>query len=748
MERFTERVSLLAVALGAISMDVVAAPISLTPGQEMVIDDQSGIYEFNLQGATLIGEPGAEAGRIVANANAKVNLEGVKVTSTGTAALALYNSSAVIDHGTIIAEADKNNPSASAFGVRLSGIEQASQATISNSFVSGVDRGINVTDSAALVLINTTVEGRAGASGSGFVSGGAGVVVAGANAVITENSHVRGDNNGLVMWGDATGASEKPASVIVDRSSISGRDGSAVVITRSGASDQSVHLDIQNGSTLSSGNGVIVSVEKGAAGSVNVDDSQLRGDIEVSDESTAHLALANNASLTGKMTHVSTLSIDKSSLWIMEGDSSLKALNLNGGTVDLRGTTPGFSRLTTQSLSGKGTFALGTDLATRTGDFLDVTGVATGQHQLLVQNSGVDPRLGDAPLQVVHTGSGDATFSVIGEKVDFGTFAYQLQSDHNSVGGTDWSLVQTGDLSKSSEASIGLFSAAPTVWYGESATLRSRMGELRNGPDQGGVWMRSYGNKQNLSAGGGVAYQQVQQGISVGADRPLASRDGQWLVGLMGGYSRSNLDMKQGTSGSVDSYYVGAYSTWLADDGYYVDALIKANRFQNRAEVRMRDGQKAKGNYNDIGLGASVEMGKHIKLADQWFIEPFAQASGLWVGGESYHLDNGLRASSSGANSLLGKAGTHVGRTFALDDGGWVQPHVKVAMAHEFITGNQVHINEDRFRNDLSGSRLELGAGVAAQLTDVLQVHADFDYVNGRHIEQPWGVNLGLRYNW
>ena len=41
-----------------------------------------------------------------------------------------------------------------------------------------------------------------------------------------------------------------------------------------------------------------------------------------------------------------------------------------------------------------------------------------------------------------------------------------------------------------------------------------------------------------------------------------------------------------------------------------------------------------------------------------------------------------------------------------------------------------------------------MGAGVAAQLTDVLQVHADFDYMKGNNIEQPWGVNVGVRYNW
>ncbi|BBH44390.1 autotransporter outer membrane beta-barrel domain-containing protein [Pseudomonas sp. KU43P] len=414
--------------------------------------------------------------------------------------------------------------------------------------------------------------------------------------------------------------------------------------------------------------------------------------------------------------------------------------------MNLRGTegSTGFSRLQLGELSGNGTFMLGTDLASQQGDFLDVTGKASGNHQLLVANTGTDPSTDVAAHQVVHTGEGSTSqFGLIGGQVDFGTFAYELEQR-----GDDWFLVRKGNTTTPGARSVtGLFSAAPTVWYGESTTLRGRMGELRNGQEQGGGWLRSYGNKYKVAAGAGAAYDQVQQGIAFGADAPMPSGNGQWLVGVMGGYSRSDLDLSGGTTGKVDSFYLGAYTTWLADDGLYIDALIKANRFQNKSDVRMSDGRKAKGDYSNNGIGASVEVGKHIKLDDQWFVEPFAQASVLWVDGASYSLDNGMRASSHSADSMLGKVGTHVGRTFPLRDGGFVQPYVKVAAAHEFARNNQVKVNGNTFDNDLSGSRMELGAGVAAQVTDTVQINAGFDYMKGNNIEQPWGVNLGVRYN-
>lgn len=115
---------------------------------------------------------------------------------------------------------------------------------------------------------------------------------------------------------------------------------------------------------------------------------------------------------------------------------------------------------------------------------------------------------------------------MIGGQVDLGTFVYDLQKQ-----GNDWFLLQRpGEVvTPGTRSVLGLFSAAPTVWYGESSTLRSRMGELRMGNGESGVWSRTYGNRYNLSAGGGVGYQQRQQGLSVGADGALPVSNGKML---------------------------------------------------------------------------------------------------------------------------------------------------------------------------------------------------------------------------
>ena len=74
-----------------------------------------------------------------------------------------------------------------------------------------------------------------------------------------------------------------------------------------------------------------------------------------------------------------------------------------------------------------------------------------------------------------------------------------------------------------------------------------------------------------------------------------------------------------------------------------------------------------------------------------------------------------------------------------------IQPYVRAAWAHEFASNNSFSVNDNSFNNDLSGSRAEFGAGVAMSVTETMQVHADFDYMKGEHVEQPWGANVGVR---
>ncbi|KPX47657.1 Autotransporter [Pseudomonas savastanoi pv. glycinea] len=515
--------------------------------------------------------------------------------------------------------------------------------------------------------------------------------------------------------------------------------GAAIKVNQRATFDIEADIAVQNHSELWAGNGNLLEVEDHSTVNFNVDNSTLNGNLVADDTSTLNITLQNGAQLNGDIVNGNRLAITSGSHWQMQGDNAVRSLSLHGGRVSFVGE--GFHTLSLTELSGGGTFGLRVDLDNGVGDLIDVNGQASGQFGLRVRNTGVEVVSADmAPLKVVHTEGGDAQFSLLGGRVDLGAYSYLLEQQ-----GNDWFIVGKDKvISPSTQSALALYSAAPAIWMSELSTLRSRMGEVRASGRAGG-WMRAYGNRLNATTSDGVDYRQKQNGLSLGADAPVEVSSGQLVLGVLGGYSTSGIDLSRGTTGKVDSYYAGAYATWLSDDGYYVDGVLKLNRFRNKADVAMSDASKAKGDYTNNRVGGWVEFGRHIKLADDYFLEPFAQLSSVVVQGQELRLDNGMKAKNDHTQSVLGKVGTSLGRSVALKDGGVLQPYVRVAIAQEFSRHNEVKANDVKFDNSLFGSRGELGAGVSVSLSERLKLHADFDYMKGRHIEQPWGANVGLR---
>lgn len=672
-----------------------------------------------INGATLTAK-GASTQGIKVERDSAVVLDGSTVNGAITG-VELYSARASIAG---------SNLSAAGIGLSLGrvGSDPGSSAQVQDSSISGGRTGVDVGSLGTLTAVNTRIHGTSNgmrlANGqatlsASTISGGVGVVI----------------NPGT----DLT----QPNRLVLDGSAVEGSTGPAILVGDYGLPSTAAHIEVNNGSTLKGANGTLLEVVSGATANVSVDNSHLSGDVRVEQGSQANLALRNAASLTGNLYNVASLALENGAQWTLAGDNRLASLSMSGGTVNF-GPAGDYRVLTLGTLSGSGTFAMKADFASGLHDFLDVTGQASGTHQLAVTASGQDP-LKDTSLHMVHIAGGDAEFNLLGGPVDLGTWSYDLLRQ-----GNDWYLdAASKTISPGTGSVLALFNAAPTVWYGELSSLRTRMGELRMDAGNAGGWIRTYGSEYDVEQSAGVAYRQSMKGLSLGADAPLPFGDGQWLVGVMAGYSDSDLDLRKGTSGNVDSFYVGGYGTWLDEaSGYYLDAVVKFNHLRNKADVAMSDGQRASGSYRNNGVGASLEAGRHIRLSDGYFVEPFGQLAALTVSGKDYHLSNGMRAEGERTGSVLGKLGATTGRNFDLGQGRVAQPYLRAAWVHEFADDNQVRVNDNRFNNDLSGSRLELGAGLAMSLTDRWQVHADFDYSHGKRIEQPWGANMGLRYSW
>ncbi|MCF5665172.1 MULTISPECIES: autotransporter outer membrane beta-barrel domain-containing protein [Pseudomonas fluorescens group] len=697
----------------------------LQPGSGLTVKGAT-TKEIRAESATLVVEPGSSTQDITAYYS-DIRIDGSEIIarSTSSTALRALDSNVLITNSNIV-----HNSGTGLVAGRNDSSTAGSTVKVLGSTITGSQRGAAVTAYSVLDLIDSKVEAT-GAAGLGLA-----LYSGQANAT---NSQIVGGKYGVQMGIDGSSGFME-SGLVLDNSSVQSKDGAAIV-TRDGIN---ADIQVRNGSSLFGSNGNLLEVTDGSTANLNVDRSELFGDIVVEEGSTAKAQLNNGAWLTGQLKNVAELSVNDASHWVLVGDSNVTALKMGGGAVHFGGPDE-FYRLDVKSLEGNGTFIMNTDFLTHQTDFLNVDGKAEGNHSLMLAASGSNLADGE-PIKVVHTEGGDAQFSLASGTVDVGAYAYGLQKD-----GTDWFLdPNRKGTSTSAHSVLALFNSAPTVLYGEMSILRTRMGELRFSEGAGnGMWMRSYGNKFDVAANkNGAGYTQRQKGFTIGADAPLSSGDGQWIAGVMAGTSTSDLSLTRGSTGEVNSYYMGGYATWLdAESGLYFDGVAKLNRLHTENDVTMSDGKKAKGNYAQNAVGASAEFGRHIKLDNDFFVEPYGQLSATITQAQSYELTNGLQAKGDRSSSVVGKLGVTAGKNIQLESGGVLQPYLRTAVAHEFDQSNKVFINDQSFNNDLSGSRIELAAGLAMSVSESVKLHADVETSQGKKIDQPWGVNFGVRYD-
>ncbi|MHC8386090.1 autotransporter family protein [Pseudomonas sp. LB3P14] len=737
-----------------LSSPVVVALTPIDAGQIVDIDQNTPMDNYIGRNGGVLNSNGANTFEVLINSDAKFNAVGGTYTGRlGNAGVSITNASGNLSNATV---------TGNRMGMlinRVSGTTTGSSAVISGSRITGVNAGIETGGGSLIQLTDTDVT-ASGTTGIGLNSFGADVRAKGGS--------ITGGANGVRLRADSEGVGDG-ANLTLDNVQVQGQSGSAI-LADSGVTTQ---IQVLNNTRLLAGNNILLDVQGASTAAMTVANSTLQGNINVAGSSTANLTfdqgqmtgdvlvesgsaanvtLQNSSQFTGRLDKVNGVTVNSGSVLTLTGNDNVGALAMSGGTVRFGAPdAPGkFYQLNVGTLAdsadGSSVFVMKGNFATGERDFLNV-GSATGQFGLQVAASGLDA-VNPQQLTLVHAAAGDAQFSLVGGRSDQGAWSYGLAQRSDGATGTEWFLDPTTQtVSPGARSVLALFNTASTVWTAELASVRSRMGELRFNGGQSGAWIRTYGNKYNVADGSGVGYQQTQQGLSLGADARLG--DSQVLLGVLGGFSESDLNLDHGTSGTVKSYYVGPYVTWLdSDTGYYFDGVLKFNRFRNESKVSLSDGSRAKGDYDNWGIGGSAEFGRHIKLANGYFIEPFTQFSAVQIQGKRYSLDNDLDADGDRTRSLLGKAGATFGRNIGFGNGGVAQPYVRAAIAHEFAKNNEVRVNNNVFNNDLSGSRAEFGAGVAVALSEQWQVHVDLDYAKGEHIEQPMGGNVGLRYSW
>ncbi|MFK0090790.1 autotransporter outer membrane beta-barrel domain-containing protein [Pseudomonas sp. NPDC090755] len=581
---------------------------------------------------------------------------------------------------------------------------------------------------------------------------------------------------------------------IVDKAVLEGSSGLVLADAATNAA-----LTIKDTALQAASGSLLLEAKNGSQLTTNVERSTLTGDIAFRDSSSGWLNLLDNSHLAGAIDPVN-VKVDGSSSWDVTGNSTVGAL-VNDGAIYFVGDEAGFVTLDVNGdLSGNGTFAMGTALAQQQGDLLQVKGQTLGNHTLMVEDAGQEPASA-TQLRLVDGNGGSGSFGLYGDHVDVGAFRYTLQRQ-----GDDWYLTtpattpptepvtpptepvtpptepvapptepvtpptvsvtpptepvapvappakpfnpSPGNLSSGANAAVALHGASAGMWNAQMNALVKRLGELRMGKDEGGIWTRAIGKRFEVDEGASRAFNQDVQGVEIGADKAIALSQGKLYLGGMLGTAESDLDFGEGASGKIESKMVGGYATYIDGNGFYVDSVVKYSRFDNEVKTPTNLGNSVKGSYDTDGVGVDVEVGKRIQLNKGWFVEPQLEITATHTEGGSYTASNGLCVESDAVDSLQSRAGALLGHESELSGGMRAQPYVKASYVTEHAGDSEVEVNGHSLASELPGNRTEVGAGGVLQVGERSKISLDVEYATGSDIEQPYAVTVGYRYLW
>jgi len=299
-------------------------------------------------------------------------------------------------------------------------------------------------------------------------------------------------------------------------------------------------------------------------------------------------------------------------------------------------------------------------------------------------------------------------------------------------------------------------------------TLHERMGEQAQLPGADGsvdgAWARVIGQngKWNAKPGGiynqGPSFDDDFVAVQAGADfyhgeQADGTRERAGLYGVVGHSNGSvtHYDGSRAGKNKFDAIGFGGYWTWYGAKNWYVDAVMQGSWY----DAKSGSGQLKELKTDAFAFGASVEAGYPIQLRDQWIIEPQAQLMYQGVSVDKA-ADSAAQVRFGNGNSVAGRVGARLARSWALDDG--AKPRMVTAWLRgnvwrEFSANPKTEISSETgfvpFQSKLRGSWYELSAGASAQITRITSIYANLGYQKGfnRGVQAVNGT-LGVRVNW
>ena len=178
------------------------------------------------------------------------------------------------------------------------------------------------------ITLNRSTASAAGASAAVYSAGDISVcglsgssrsaeaaVVEGANTLTSTGSELTGATHGVHLLQAGAGQPDG-GTLTVSGGSLRGQSGDSVLVDGVPAT-----VSLSAGAQLSAGSGTLINAVAGGAGTVNVTETELNGNLAAEPGSSLQLSLTANSAVTGTLTNVG-VSLDTTSQISLQGDST------------------------------------------------------------------------------------------------------------------------------------------------------------------------------------------------------------------------------------------------------------------------------------------------------------------------------------------------------------------------------------------------------------------------------------------
>ena len=477
------------------------------------------------------------------------------------------------------------------------------------------------------------------------------------------------------------------------------------------------------------------------------------------------------------------------SQWSSNKSSTLNNLDANSSDITFTPTSEYKTLTIKDNLTGSSIFNLNTNIAENKSDKIVVKGTAEGNHKIGVTNQGANVANGKVTL--VETNGGNAAFSLTNanNRVDLGAYQYFLTKE-----GNNWVLANSKNvvtptppvapvtpsnpvvspsnpvvtpsnpmvtpsnpmvtpsnpvvtpsnpvaapvlpstplLSDLANAQVSLRQAQLLLVEDDLSGIHQRLGEVKNG-EKGNVWVRNVNSRQKLAAlstgeSETSGFKQNVHRVQVGADAAVTDN---LRVGGFVGRSQANVDFNgYYGDGKVRSNSVGLYAAYLADNGIYVDNIVKYSRLHANSD------HTEKRHYNAYTI--SSELGKRFSLVNDWTITPQAQLA--WTRISSQENEDSL-------SSVYSRIGLRVAKGFALSNGWNLQPYAEVNAITSKNRSSKIHYTNSALDVASSRGRFESAVGLNAGFANH-RLGLEVSRADGKNFDKPYAIQAIYRYSW